>query len=91
MSDILMTNIFFLITAISSIITTILLVIVLIYAIKLIKKIKNITETVEDETVRIMSDVEDLRVSVKQNIGLIRGVASATFIKSLVEKIFTKK
>ena len=91
MNDILMTNIFFMITAISSVVTTILLVIVLVYVIKFLKHLRNISEIVEDETVKIISDVEEVRTIVKNNIGIVKGVASATFIKGLVEKIFNKK
>lgn len=91
MNDILMTNIFFLITGISSLITTILLVLVLVYLIKFIKKINSITEKVGDETSKIISDVDDVRVAVKEHVGVIRGVAGAALIKKIVEKIFSSK
>ena len=89
MNDILMTNLFFSITAISSIIITIVLIILLIYVIKFIKKINRITSAVEHETIKIMSDVEEARLVVKQHIGVVRGVARATVIKKIIEKIFT--
>lgn len=91
MNDILMTNIFFGITAISSVITTILLIVVLIYVIKFVKKLTSISETVEEETLRIVSDVEEVRVSVRKNIDVVKGVASAAVMKGLIEKIFNKK
>ena len=91
MSDILMTNIFFMITAISSVITTILLVVVLIYVIKFIKKLHTISGAVEEETVRIIGDVEEVRASVRKNIGVVKGVASAAVMRGLVEKIFNRK
>jgi ADP-heptose:LPS heptosyltransferase len=58
--------------------------------IKFIKKINRITSVVEQETVKIMNDVEEARSVVKQHIGLVRGVASATVIKKIIEKIFNK-
>jgi uncharacterized membrane protein len=90
MNDILMTNLFFFITATSSILITIILIILLVYVIKFIKKINRITSVVEQETVKIMNDVEEARSVVKQHIGLVRGVASATVIKKIIEKIFNK-
>lgn len=91
MNDILMTNIFFLITAISSVITTILLAVVLIYVIKFVKKLQSISATVEEETVKIIGDVEEVRTAVHRNINVVKGVASAAAMKGLVEKIFNKK
>lgn len=89
MNDILMTNIFFLITAISSIITTILVVMVGIYVIRFIKKINEVTQVVKDETVKVISDVEEVRGAVRQHVTLAKNVASATFIKTLIEKVLT--
>jgi hypothetical protein len=91
MNDILMTNIFFLITAVSSVITTILLIIVLIYVLKFLKHLRNISEIVKKESVKIVGDVENIRSVVKKNIGVIKSVVNATFIKSLLKKIFNKK
>lgn len=91
MSEILMTNIFFVITAISSVVVAIVLVVLLVYLIKLVKKMNRITDTVETETVKIIADVEEARIAVKQHIGVVKGVASAAVMKKIVEKIFTKK
>lgn len=91
MNEILMTNIFFLITAISSVVITIILIILLVYIIKFIKKINRITGAVENETVKIMEDVEEARLAVRQHIGIVRGVASAAVVKKVVEKIFNNK
>lgn len=90
MSEILMTNIFFLITAISSVIITIVLVVLLVYVIRFIKKINRITSAIEHETIKIVGDVDDARLAIKQHIGVVRGVASAAVIKKVVEKIFNK-
>lgn len=91
MNEILMTNIFFLITAVSSVVITIVLIVLLVYMIKLIKKVNRITDTVETETIKIINDVEEARVAVKQHISVVRGVASAAVMKKIVEKIFSKK
>lgn len=90
MNDILMTNIFFFITAVSSVVITIVMIVLLVYIIKFVKKINRITGTVEQETVKIIADVEEARVAVKQHIGVVKGVASAAVMKKIVEKIFTK-
>lgn len=90
MSEILMTNIFFTITAIASVVLTIVLVIVLIYVIKLVKKINGIADVVGDETVKIVSDIDDVRDSVREHVSVIKGVASAAFMKKMIETIFTK-
>lgn len=90
MSDILMTNIFFMITAISSIIITVVLVIALIYLIKLIKKITTISEAVETETLKVISDVEEVRTTVRENMALVKGIANATLLKNVVKKIFNR-
>lgn len=86
-----MTNIFFLITALSSIVVAISLVILLVYIIKLVKKINRVTDLVETETVKIISDVEEARLAVRQHVGLIKGVASAAVMRKIVEKIFNKR
>lgn len=90
MSDILMTNIFFMITAILSIITTVVLVIALVYLIKLIKKVTTISEVVETETLKVINDVEEVRTTVRENIAIVKGVANATFLKNIIKKIFTR-
>lgn len=91
MGDILMTNIFFMITALSSVVLTLMLSILLIYTIRFIKKINRITDAVSDETVKILHDVEEVRESVKKHIQIAKGVASAAFIKKTIESIFSKK
>lgn len=86
-----MTNIFFMITALSSIILTCVFVIILVYIIKFIKKLNRITDAVEDETVKILHDIDDVRESVKKHVQVAKGVASAAFIKKIVESMFNKK
>lgn len=90
MNDILMTNIFFLITAVSSIVVTILLSVCLYFVIKLVKKINSITQVVGDETIKIVADVEEARHVVKEHAKIIKGAATAAVIKKAVDKIFTK-
>jgi hypothetical protein len=90
MNDILMTNIFFIITAISSVITTIMLVVLFVYAIKLVKNINDIAQVVKDETLKVISDVEEVRNVVKQHIAVAKNVVGATFVKTLVEKVLTR-
>lgn len=90
MSDILMTNIFFMITAVASIVITIVLVIALIYLIKLIKKITEISHAVETETLKVISDVEEVRTTVRENIALVKGIANATLLKNIVKKMFNR-
>ena len=86
MNDILMTNIFFTITAVSSIITTIAVIIVTVYVVRFVKKVNEVTQVVKDETVKVVGDVEEVRSVVRQHINVAKNVASATFIKTLVEK-----
>jgi hypothetical protein len=90
MNDILMTNIFFTITAVSSVVTTIMLVILSIYGIKLVRKVNDITKVVKDETVKVISDVEEVRGVVKQHVAVAKNVVGATFVKALVEKVLTR-
>ena len=85
-----MTNIFFMITAIASIIITIVLVIALVYLIKLIKKITEISNVVETETLKVISDVEEVRATVRENMTLVKGIANASVLKNIVKKIFTR-
>lgn len=91
MSDILMTNIFFMITAISSITITVVLVIALIYLIKFIKKVTAISEAVETETLRVISDVEEVRTTVRENMTLVRGITNIALLKKIIKRIFTHK
>jgi len=91
MNDILMTNIFFAITAISSIVLTILVSIVLINIIKFTKKIQDISTAVGDQTLKVIEDVEEVRHAVRSHVTTIKTVASAAFVKKIVEKIFNKK
>lgn len=90
MSDILMTNIFFMITAIASIIITIVLVIALVYLIRLIKKVNEISHAVETETLKVISDVQEVRSVVRENMTLVKGIANASVLKNIVKKIFTR-
>lgn len=91
MNEILMTNIFFMITAISSVITTIMLIILAIYGIKLVRKIDGITQVVKDETVKVISDVEEVRGVVRQHLTVAKNVVGATFVQRLMEKVLTRK
>lgn len=79
------------ITALSSILLTVILAVVLVYVVKFIKKINRITDAVETETVKILHDVDEVRESVKKHVQVAKGVASAAFIKKMVESIFNKK
>jgi hypothetical protein len=90
MNDVLMTNIFFMITAISSLITTILLIVLAIYGIKLMRKVDEVTSAVKDETLKVIGDVEEVRGVVRKHIAIAKNVASATFVKTLIEKILTR-
>lgn len=91
MNDILMTNIFFMITAISSVILTILVGVALYFLIKLIKKINGISTIVGDETVKVVKDIDEVRQTVKLHATTVKNVASVAFLKKAVEKIFIKK
>lgn len=89
MNDILITNIFFVITGISSIIITIVLVIALTYLIRFTRRLNSISKSVQKETLHIIDDVEEVRGAVRQHISVARNVMSAAFVKGLVEKLFT--
>ena len=90
MNDILMTNIFFMITAVATVIITVVLVIALVYIIKIIRRVERIGEAVELETLKIIDDVEDARVSVKKQVQHIKGTGVVLFTKALVEKLFNR-
>ncbi len=89
MNDVLMTNIFFTITAISSIVTTFILIIALIFFIRLVKRLDTVTKSVQNETLKIIEDVEEVRSSIKNNISMAKNIIGASFIKGLVERFFT--
>ncbi len=91
MSDILMTNIFFMITAISSVVITLILIILLVYLIRLVRKIHHIAYQVDEETSRVVKDVEDLRVSLRGSISTAKNIMSAHFVQNLVEKLINNK
>jgi hypothetical protein len=90
MNEILMTNIFFIITGIAVVITTIVLVVLLIFAIKLVRKVDTISESVKEETIKIIADVEEARLSVKDNITVFKKMGVGIVISKLIEKIFKK-
>lgn len=84
MNETLMTNIFFAITALSTVTFTIVLVVLLVYVIKLVKKIRQLTDIVVDEAEKISHDIDDART-------VVRNVAVAKIIAVISEKIFGKK
>ncbi|MAQ77176.1 hypothetical protein CL684_01485 [Candidatus Campbellbacteria bacterium] len=90
MNEILMTNIFFAITGVATIIITIVMVILLIFIIKLVRKVNSISESVQEETVKIIADVEDARLSVKENIHTFKKFGAGIVVSKLIEKIFKR-
>lgn len=90
MNDVLMTNIFFMITAIATIIITIVLVIFVVYLVRFMKRVDALSRDVHEETLNIISDVEEVRTAVRQHVAIAKNVVGAAFIKGLVEKIFTR-
>jgi len=90
MNEILMTNIFFMITALSSIVITIVLVIALVYIIKIVKRVERISDAVETETLKIIDDVDDARVSLKKQVQQLNGGAFTVIAKAIVQKLFNR-
>lgn len=80
-----MTNIFFAITAVSSVITTTLLIVALYFLIKILKKGKNVVDTVSRETELIIEDVEEVRSSVKRHAKTVKEFATVAFIKKTID------
>jgi predicted membrane protein len=66
MSTLIHADIFFFITTIAVILITLAMVVALIYVIFILRNIFRLSKTVEDETHRIISDVEELRSDVKK-------------------------
>jgi biopolymer transport protein ExbB/TolQ len=88
MTDILMTNIFFMITALSLAIITGVLVIALVYLIRVLRRLDSISQKIENEALDVINDVQEVRLSVRKHVNIAQGLMSASFIKGLVEKLF---
>jgi len=84
MNEILLTNIFFAITAVATVVLTIIVIILLVFIIKLIKKLNYLTQIVTDEAEKITEDIDQARSTVKN-------VAVANIFAFITQKIFGKK
>lgn len=91
MNEILMTNIFFTITGISSIVIAIVLIVALVYVIKLVKRLSEISDIVKDETIKVVSDVKEVRANVREHVKTAKNTAGAIFVKKMIEKLFNSK
>lgn len=85
MNDILMTNIFFIITGVAAIIFTIVLVVLLVYVIKLVKRLNHLTDIVTDQAEKISDDIDDTRGMIKS------GVAVGKTLQFITNKILGGK
>jgi hypothetical protein len=83
-NDILLTNIFFLVTAVATVILTIAVVMLLISMRRLVKKLQVLADIVTDEAKKVQSDIDEAREAV-------RGVAILHVLSALAKKLFGKK
>jgi len=65
MNDILMTNIFFAITAVASIVVAVALVVLLVYIIKLVKRLHYLVDIVGNQLEKVSDDVDSARSAIK--------------------------
>lgn len=72
MSEVLQTNIFFLITGIAVIVFTVLFSVVLYHTIKILKSVRRIIERVEEGSETIAADIQNIRTYIVERSFLSR-------------------
>lgn len=88
MNEILMTNIFFCITAIAVILLTIAVIILLVYVIRLVNKIHALTSIITDEAEKITQDIGNVRDTAKATMA---SIAAGKLLRFISQKVFGNK
>lgn len=91
MNDILLTNIFFAITAIATVTLTIIVIVLLAYLIKLVRKIGKLTDMVTEEAERVIEDVEAMRETVHEGAAMAKNLAIAKIFRFFSSMVFGGK
>jgi signal transduction histidine kinase len=68
MESFVQADIFFLVTTIAVIILTACVIVIFVYAIKIIRDVRYISKKVKEESDKIITDVQDIRETIKTNI-----------------------
>jgi len=74
MTDIAKSDLFFMITSISVVVLTIIIAVVLIYAFFIIRNVKEIVKKVKEESESAIDDIRELRLKLKADGNVLRGV-----------------
>lgn len=85
MADIAKSDLFFMITSISVVFLTIIIAVILIYAFFIIRNIKGIIKKVKEESDSAIDDIRELRLKLKADGNVLRGV---TGVLGIVKNIF---
>ena len=84
MNDILLTNIFFLITALATVVLVVVVVVLLVYVIRLVKKLQSLADIITDEAEKIKNDIDGARE-------VVQGATVVHVLSALFKKLFGKK
>ncbi|MBP6925642.1 MAG: hypothetical protein KBC22_01110 [Candidatus Pacebacteria bacterium] len=84
MNDILLTNIFFLVTAVATVVLTIVVVMLLISMIRLVKRLQSLADIITHEVQKVQHDIDQAREA-------IRDTTLLHILASGVKKLFGKK
>jgi len=90
MTDVLQTNIFFVITSIAIIVISILLVITLVYVIRVIRDLSHVSKIVREQSDQIVQDVSSAREQIISKAGSLKGILMF-FLKRMAPKQKRKK
>lgn len=91
MNEILLTNIFFAITALATVILTIIVAVLLMYLIKLVRKVEKLTDIVTGEAERIIEDVEAMRETIHEGAAMAKNLAVAKIFRFFSKMVFGGK
>lgn len=89
MTDFAKMDIFFVVTTVAVLLVCGLIAVALIRVLRILKNVEKVSDMVSEESVRLKSDIADLRTTVK--VEGFKWKSIAKFIRSQVEKITGKQ
>lgn len=89
MSDFAKMDVFFVVTTLAVLLVCALIAVALIRILRILKNVEKVSDIVSEESVRLRSDIQDLRSTVK--VEGFKWKSIAKFIRLQVEKVTGKK